>query len=64
VRAGTPTPLALLAAAAAAPAAGDEGRAADQTPPGAQQATRAPTYYGDAWVALAAGLADGSLVDC
>jgi hypothetical protein len=56
--------LALRAAAAAPRAAGDEGRDADLPARGALQATRAPTYYGDAWVALAAGLADGSLVDC
>ena len=51
---GTPAPLALVASAAAARAAGD-GRAARQLLRGAAAAQHAhPTYYGGAWVALGA----------
>jgi endoglucanase len=57
-------PLPLLAAAAAARAAGDESDAASLTTDAEQLSHASPTYYGDAWVVLAAALADGSLVDC
>src|SRR6266568_3988667 len=51
---GTPAPLALVASAAAARAAGD-GRAARQLLRGAAAVQHAhPTYYGGAWVALGA----------
>ena len=61
---GDPSPLAMLASAASAQAAGDRSRAASLRRQAARQARRVPTYYGDAWVALSAGLADGRLVSC
>lgn len=54
-------PVPLLAAAAAAGAAGDRNRAAALRARAVQQSVSQPTYYGDAWVALAAGLDNRSL---
>jgi endoglucanase len=54
-------PLAFVAAAAAADAAGrprDRDRLLGRA---AGQASMHPSYYGDAWVALGAGLLDGSI---
>jgi endoglucanase len=61
---GTANPVPLLAAAAAARAAGDDGDAASLTKHAVELAQASPTYYGDAWAVLAQALADGSLVDC
>jgi endoglucanase len=58
------SPLALLASAAAATAAGDEAGARDLTRGADEAASGTPTYYGDAWLALAQGLRDGSLAPC
>jgi endo-1,4-beta-D-glucanase Y len=49
----SPQPLALLASAAAAEAAGDTSGAHDLTRGAAEAAQGAPSYYGDAWLALA-----------
>jgi endoglucanase len=57
-------PVPLLAGAAAADAAGDERAAVELRRRGADQAQITPTYYGDAWLALAGALADGSLGSC
>lgn len=59
-----PTPLALLASAAAAAAAGDEDAADDLHARAVEQALERPTYYGDAWIALAGGLRSRALLDC
>ncbi|WP_310964313.1 glycosyl hydrolase family 8 [Nocardioides terrisoli] len=61
---GSPSPVSMLAAAAAARAAGDTAHASELTGQATAQAQTTPTYYGDAWVALAAGLRDGALVRC
>jgi endoglucanase len=61
---GATSPVPLLAGGAAAMAAGDEQAAATLRGRAADQARAAPTYYGDAWVALAAALTDGSLASC
>lgn len=58
------SPVTLLAAAAAAIAAGD-GHAARQLRLGAESlALRSPTYYGDAWAALGPALLDGAINPC
>jgi endoglucanase len=57
-------PVPLLAGGAAASAAGDARPSAALRRRAAQQSNAAPTYYGDAWVALAGALADGSLASC
>jgi len=58
------SPLSLLASAAAATAAGD-GAAAQRLQARAEAlARRAPTYYGDAWAALAPALLDDSINPC
>jgi hypothetical protein len=57
-------PVPLLAGAAAAGAAGDERAAATLRRHASDQSHAAPTYYGDAWVALAGALADRSLGPC
>jgi len=49
---GTHTPLALVAAAGAARAAGDRHEVSRLLDAAAAQDARAPTYYGSAWVAL------------
>jgi endoglucanase len=61
---GQTNPVPLLAAAAAARAAGDAAAAAALTADALAQARRTPTYYGDAWLALASGLWTGSLTRC
>jgi endoglucanase len=53
--------VALLGGAAAAVAAGDAGAAARLRGEAAETAQASPTYFGDAWLALSAGLADGTL---
>lgn len=57
-------PLPLVAAAAAAQAAGDTGSRGALLAAARVQATRVPTYYGDAWLALGQVLLDKSLVTC
>lgn len=57
-------PVPLLAGGAAAAAAGDERAATALRRRAADQSRATPTYYGDAWVALAGALADGSLASC
>ena len=59
-----PAPLALLASAAAARAAGEDDRAAQLVGSATDLTGRAPTYYGDAWLALAAGLAEQRFGTC
>jgi endoglucanase len=54
-------PLAFVAAAAAAGAAGRPGDRDRLLGRAARQASMHPSYYGDAWVALGAGLLDGSI---
>ena len=61
---GTRAPLALLAESAPAGAAGDQDKAAELVGEATEQAESAPTYYGDAWLALAAGLAERRLASC
>jgi endoglucanase len=61
---GSRSPLALVAAAAGARAAGDDSRGAQLVGAATDQTRSAPTYYGDAWLALAAGLAERRLVTC
>ncbi|TAM89690.1 MAG: glycoside hydrolase [Jatrophihabitans sp.] len=61
---GTTNPLPLLAAAAAAHAAGDGSAAASLLGRARAQARATPTYYGDAWLALASSLLDGALGPC
>ena len=58
------SPVPLLAGAAAASAADDAHASATLGRRAAQQAHTTPTYYGDAWLALAGALADGSLASC
>ena len=57
----TTNPVPLLAAAASATASGDETAAASLTRRAETAAAATPTYYGDAWLALAAGLTEGAL---
>ena len=61
---GATNPVPLLAGSAAALAAGDERASAALRRQAAEQSHGVPTYYGDAWVALAGALADGSLASC
>lgn len=56
VRDPNPQPVALLAAAAAAEAAGDTAGAQDLFRGAAEAAQGTPGYYGDAWLALVVGL--------
>jgi endo-1,4-beta-D-glucanase Y len=58
------SPVALLAAAAAATAAGDRSAANELRIQADSLALRTPTYYGDAWAALAPALLDGALGPC
>lgn len=58
------SPVQILAAAAAATAAGDHPAAAALRARAETVAARAPTYYGDAWAALGPALLDGRLVPC
>lgn len=57
-------PVPLLAGSAAASAARDDPASAQLRRRAADQSRAAPTYYGDAWLALAGALADGSLASC
>jgi endoglucanase len=57
-------PLPLLAGAAAARAAGDRHAADSLLGRARQQAASAPTYYGNAWLALGSALLDGTLDPC
>lgn len=57
-------PLPLLAAAAAARAAGDTAASHALRARAAEQSRKTPTYYGDAWLALSAGLLDHTLDPC
>lgn len=57
-------PVALLASAAAARAAGDSGAVEDLTRGARETAQGSPGYYGDVWLALAEGLAAGQLAGC
>jgi endo-1,4-beta-D-glucanase Y len=61
---GQTNPVPLLAAAAAARAAGDVSAASALTANALAQARTTPTYYGDAWLVLASGLWAGSLTRC
>jgi len=56
--------VALLASAAVARAAGDTSGEADLSRGAAEAASGHPTYYGDAWLALASGLSEGRLAAC
>jgi endoglucanase len=58
------SPVALLASAAAARAAGDTSGAADLDRGAAEATSGRPTYYGDAWLAMAPGLSEGKLAAC
>ena len=60
----TTHPVPLLAASAAAAAAGDRKAGAGLQHRAAQLAQHDPTYYGDAWLALSGALSDGTLVPC
>jgi len=59
-----PSPLQLLAGAAAATAAGDPSAARELRARATGLARAAPTYYGDAWVVLGPALLDGSIRPC
>jgi len=61
---GNPFPVAYLGAAAAAHAAGDDDSANSLRAQAAQAAEQSPSYYGDAWLALSGGLADGIIGGC
>lgn len=54
---GSRSVVALLGAAAAAAAAGDDSAATRLRAEAAKTAQASPTYFGDAWLALSAGLA-------
>ena len=57
-------PLSMVAAAAAAKAAGDSASANRLLADAAAQSAQTPTYYGDAWLALGQALLDGKLTSC
>ncbi len=57
-------PLPYLASAATAFAAGDSGAANQLLGQAQAEALRFPTYYGDAWMALAPALLEGLLAPC
>jgi endo-1,4-beta-D-glucanase Y len=59
-----PSPVTLLAGAAAASAAGDGTQARTLRARAAALAARAPTYYGDAWEALGPALLDRAIDPC
>ena len=61
---GDSSPLTLLAGAAAATAAADDGAAHDLRARAAALALRSPTYYGDAWAALGPALLERSIDPC
>jgi len=56
--------LSMLAGAAAASAANDPSAFASLVERAKKQAANAPTYYGDAWLALGQALLDGNLTRC
>jgi endoglucanase len=58
------SPLTLLAGAAAATAAGDQGAAHQLRLDAESLSLRSPTYYGDAWAALGPALLDGAIDPC
>jgi endoglucanase len=57
-------PVALLASAASATAAGDHDGADDLLRGAGEAAQGSPCYYGDAWLALAEALRGGALTSC
>lgn len=59
-----PSPLQLLAGAAAAIAAGDTGAARELRTRATSLSIEDPTYYGAAWVALGPALLDGTISPC
>jgi endoglucanase len=59
-----PSPLPLIAGAAAATAAGDRTAARELQARAVRLAQSDPTYYGDAWVALGPALLDGAITRC
>ena len=59
-----PSPLPMVAGAAAAIAAGDRSAARDLRARAVRLAQDDATYYGDAWVALGPALLDGSVNPC
>jgi endoglucanase len=59
-----PSPLPLLAGAAAATSAGDQRAARELRARATTLALQDPTYYGDAWVALGPALLDRSITPC
>jgi len=59
-----PSPVFLLAGAAAATAAGDNAAAAALRARAATLASQDPTYYGDAWVVLGPALLDRAIDPC
>jgi endoglucanase len=59
-----PSPLTLLAGAAAARAAGNAGAARHLRAQAETLALRTPTYYGDAWAALGPALLEHSISPC
>jgi hypothetical protein len=59
-----PSPLQILAGAAAATAAGDSNAAKALRVRATALAREDPTYYGDAWAALGPALLDGSISPC
>jgi hypothetical protein len=58
------TPVALLAGAAAATAAGDAGPADSPRARASALALSSPTCYGDAWVALGPALLERAIDPC
>jgi endoglucanase len=60
----TTNPLPLIAAAAAADAAGDRASRSRLVTAATQVARAHSTYYGDAWLVLGTGLLEGSLGAC
>jgi len=61
---GHSNPVPLLASAATARAAGDGASASSLTKQAAELSRTTPTYYGDAWLALSAGLWSGAITGC
>jgi endo-1,4-beta-D-glucanase Y len=61
---GAPAPLALVASASAARAAGDRAAGHALLRRAAHQQRATPTYYGGAWTALGAALQAGTLTGC
>lgn len=59
-----PSPVFLVAGAAAAGAAGDASAARDLRTRAVTLAREDPTYYGDAWVALDPALEEGAINPC